>query len=223
MKKEEAKISRLYSLENTIAKDLFEQYEYPWEVLEHIGEYIVKLGKTLPLEEYDFTEPDIWIHKSVKIPPTASITGPCIICEDAEIRHCCFIRGKVIIGKGAVAGNSCEFKNSILFDKVQTPHYNYVGDSVLGYMSHMGAASLTSNVKSDKSLVVIKFDDVNAETGLKKVGGMIGDKVEVGCASVLNPGSVIGKESNIYPLSSVRKPVNEKSIYKNAGEIARKR
>lgn len=222
MKQAEARISELFDLDKSIAKKLFLKFKYPWEVLPHIGDFIKDLGKTLSENEYQKIEEDIWIHKSVNLAPTVSISGPCIICENAEIRHCCFIRGNVIIGKGAVAGNSCEFKNSILFDKVQAPHYNYVGDSILGYKSHMGAASLTSNVKSDKSLVVAKFEDGNIETGLKKFGAILGDEVEVGCGSVLNPGSIIGKSSNIYPLSSLRGSINKNSIYKKAGEIVNK-
>lgn len=222
MKQAEARISELFDLDKSIAKKLFLKFKYPWEVLPHIGDFIKDLGKTLSENEYQKIEEDIWIHKSVNLAPTVSISGPCIICENAEIRHCCFIRGNVIIGRGAVAGNSCEFKNSILFDKVQAPHYNYVGDSILGYKSHMGAASLTSNVKSDKSLVVAKFEDGNIETGLKKFGAILGDEVEVGCGSVLNPGSIIGKSSNIYPLSSLRGSINKNSIYKKAGEIVNK-
>lgn len=222
MKQAEARISELFDLDKSIAKKLFLKFKYPWEVLPHIGDFIKDLGKTLSENEYQKIEEDIWIHKSVNLAPTVSISGPCIICENAEIRHCCFIRGNVIIGRGAVAGNSCEFKNSILFDKVQAPHYNYVGDSILGYKSHMGAASLTSNVKSDKSLVVVKFEDGNIETGLKKFGAILGDEVEVGCGCVLNPGSIIGKSSNIYPLSSLRGSINKNSIYKKAGEIVNK-
>lgn len=222
MKQAEARISELFDLDKSIAKKLFLKFKYPWEVLPHIGDFIKDLGKTLSENEYQKIEEDILIHKSVNLAPTVSISGPCIICENAEIRHCCFIRGNVIIGRGAVAGNSCEFKNSILFDKVQAPHYNYVGDSILGYKSHMGAASLTSNVKSDKSLVVAKFEDGNIETGLKKFGAILGDEVEVGCGSVLNPGSIIGKSSNIYPLSSLRGSINKNSIYKKAGEIVNK-
>lgn len=222
MKKKEAKISQLFDIKNTIAKDLFEKYEYPWEILPKIGEFIKELGKELSPQEYTYIEPYIWIHKSVQIPSTASITGPLIICENAEIRHCCFIRGNVIIGKNSVAGNSCEFKNSILFDNVQAPHYNYVGDSILGYKSHMGASSLTSNVKSDKTLVSAKFEDEIVETGLKKFGAILGDNVEVGCGSVLNPGTIVGQESNIYPLSSVRGSVNSKSIYKAKDNIVKK-
>lgn len=222
MKQAEARISELFDLDKSIAKKLFLKFKYPWEILPHIGDFIKDLGKTLSENEYQKIEEDIWIHKSVNLAPTVSISGPCIICENAEIRHCCFIRGNVIIGRGAVAGNSCEFKNSILFDKVQAPHYNYVGDSILGYKSHMGAASLTSNVKSDKSLVVAKFEDGNIETGLKKFGAILGDEVEVGCGCVLNPGSIIGKSSNIYPLSSLRGSINKNSIYKKAGEIVNK-
>ena len=222
MKKAELTIEKLYDLSHTIAEPLFKEYTYPWEVLPHIGEYIKKLGSTLSDEEYNHIDEYIWVHKSVTIPKTASLTGPLIICEGAEVRQCAFFRGNVIVGENAVAGNSCEFKNSILFDNVQTPHYNYVGDSILGYKSHMGASSLTSNVKSDKKLVVIHAEDGEIETGLKKVGAMLGDSVEVGCGSVLNPGAVIGKNSNIYPLSSVRGCVPCDSIFKAQDNIVLK-
>ncbi|NTV77692.1 MAG: UDP-N-acetylglucosamine pyrophosphorylase [Clostridiales bacterium] len=217
------KISKMYSnLEETIAKELFEKKEFPWELLPLIGSFIKELGKTLPKEKFDQVEEDVWIAKSAKVFPSAYITGPCIIDEDAEIRHCAFIRGNAIVGKGAVVGNSTELKNVILFNKVQVPHYNYVGDSILGYKSHMGAGSITSNVKSDKTLVIVKNGMEQIETGLKKFGAMLGDNVEVGCGSVLNPGSVIGSNTNIYPLSSVRGCVEEGSIYKNGNEIVTK-
>ncbi|MDD3252382.1 MAG: UDP-N-acetylglucosamine pyrophosphorylase [Lachnospiraceae bacterium] len=222
MKKNEMKTTDLYSLEHTMAKELLEQYEYPWESLEHIEEFIMKLGESLPQDEYASPKKGFWIHKSAKIAPTAGVIGPVIIGKGAELRHCAFIRGKVIIGEGAVVGNSSELKNSILFDGVQVPHYNYVGDSILGYKSHMGAGSITSNVKSDKSLVKVHAEDGDIETGLKKFGAMIGDNVEVGCGSVLNPGTVIGKNCNIYPLSSVRTCVDAGSIYKKQGEVAKK-
>ena len=209
---------------HTIAKEIFEGVTYPFEVLPKISEFIVKLGQTLPTDKYEFKGENVWIAKSAKVAPTASITGPAIIDEEAEIRHCAFIRGNAIVGKNAVVGNSTELKNVILFDCVQVPHYNYVGDSILGYKSHMGAGSITSNVKSDKTLVVVKDRNAGEEiaTGLKKFGAMIGDEVEVGCGSVLNPGTVIGKNSNIYPLSSVRKVVPANSIYKNQNEIVEK-
>ena len=212
---EECKVCNLYNLDETIAKDLLKEVIYPWEVLPKISEYILELGKQLDESKYNKIGEDIWIAKSAKVAPTAYITGPLIIGENAEIRHCAFIRGKVIVGENAVVGNSTELKNVILFNNVQVPHYNYVGDSILGYKAHMGAGSITSNVKSDKKLVVVKNGDNKIETGLKKFGAMIGDEVEVGCGSVLNPGTVIGKNSNIYPLSSVRGVVKENSIYKN--------
>lgn len=216
-------IENLLDLKETIAGELFEGKTYPWEVLPEIGDFIVKLGKTLNPEEYDYREGDIWIAKSAKVAPTACINGPVIIGKDAEIRHCAFIRGKAIIGESAVVGNSTELKNAVLFNKVQVPHYNYVGDAVLGYKSHMGAGSICSNVKSDKKLVVVKDGEECVETGLKKFGAMLGDNVEVGCGSVLNPGTVIGRETNIYPLSSVRGCVPAHSIYKSRTEVAQKR
>ena len=219
---EQCKIKNLYNLKETIAKDLLEQYEYPWEVLPNIKEYIIKLGNSLDSSEYEKIGEDVWIAKSATVAPTVFIGGPTIIGKNAEVRHSAFIRGSAIVGEGAVVGNSTELKNVILFNKVQVPHYNYVGDSILGYKSHMGAGSITSNVKSDKKLVVIKSKENQIETGLKKVGAMLGDEVEVGCGSVLNPGTVIGKNSNIYPLSSVRGVIKEKSIYKNRNEIVEK-
>lgn len=220
---EQCKIKNLYNLEETIASKIFEGCTYPWEVLPKIGDFIIELGKTLSKEEYEQKEENIWIAKSATVAPTAYIKGPAIIGKNAEIRHCAFIRGNAIVGEGAVVGNSTELKNVILFNKVQVPHYNYVGDSILGYKSHMGAGSITSNVKSDKKLVVVKDGKEKIETGLKKFGAMIGDEVEVGCGSILNPGTVIGKNSNIYPLSSVRKVVPENSIYKNQNEIVEKK
>ncbi len=219
---EECRIENLFNLEQTIAKDIFEGVTYPWEVLPKIEEFIISLGKTLDKNEYEEKGENIWIAKSAKVAPTAYIAGPAIIGKNAEIRHCAFIRGKAIVGEGAVVGNSTELKNVILFNKVQVPHYNYVGDSILGYKSHMGAGSITSNVKSDKKLVIVKNDKEQIETGLKKFGAMLGDEVEVGCSSVLNPGTVIGKHTNIYPLSSVRGVVPEHSIYKNKNEIVEK-
>ena len=219
---EECRIENLYNLEQTIAKDIFEGVTYPWEVLPKIEEFIISLGKTLDKNEYEEKGENIWIAKSAKVAPTAYIAGPAIIGKNAEIRHCAFVRGKAIVGEGAVVGNSTELKNVILFNKVQVPHYNYVGDSILGYKSHMGAGSITSNVKSDKKLVIVKNDKEQIETGLKKIGAMLGDEVEVGCSSVLNPGTVIGKHTNIYPLSSVRGVVPEHSIYKNKNEIVEK-
>lgn len=220
---EECRIENLYNLDQTIAKDIFEGVTYPWEVLPKIEEFIISLGKTLDKNEYEEKGENIWIAKSAKVAPTAYIAGPAIIGKNAEIRHCAFIRGKAIVGEGAVVGNSTELKNVILFNKVQVPHYNYVGDSILGYKSHMGAGSITSNIKSDKKLVIIKNGKEKIETGLKKVGAMIGDEVEVGCGSILNPGSIIGAHTNIYPLSSVRGVVSANSIYKNKNEIIEKK
>ena len=217
------KISDLYSLEHTIAAEIFEGKTYPWEILGELKGFIVKLGQSLDPEKFIKRGEDIWIAKSATVFDSAYIAGPCIIDEGAEVRHCAFIRGSAIIGKNAVVGNSTEVKNALVFDNVQIPHYNYVGDSVLGYKSHMGAGSITSNVKSDKTLVVVKSTDEKIETGLKKFGAMLGDFVEVGCGSVLNPGTVIGKNSNIYPLSSVRGVVPADSIYKASGNIVTKR
>ena len=218
----ECKIKNLYNLDETIASKIFEGATYPWEVLPKIEEFIKELGDTLSSEEYEKRGEDIWIAKTATIAPTAYIKGPAIIGKDAEIRHCAFIRGKAIVGEGAVVGNSTELKNVILFNKVQVPHYNYVGDSILGYKAHMGAGSITSNVKSDKKLVVVKNKEEKIETGLKKFGAMLGDNVEIGCGSVLNPGTVIGKNTNVYPLSSVRGVVPSNSIYKKQNEIVEK-
>ena len=209
----------LFDLKHTEAASLLARCEYPWEALPLIGSYIKELGKTLPETEYDHPAEFVWIAKSAVVAPTAYINGPCIIGPETEVRHCAFIRGNALVGKGCVVGNSTELKNVILFDKVQVPHYNYVGDSILGYKAHMGAGAITSNVKSDKKLVVVKNGDERMETGLKKFGAMIGDQVEVGCNSVLNPGTVIGRESHIYPLSSVRGQVPAESIYKHRGEV----
>lgn len=219
---EQLTIKDLYNLEETIAADVFEGAVYPWEVLPKIGDFIVALGNTLPEDKYEKRGENVWIAKSAKIFPSAYINGPAIIDEDAEVRQSAFIRGNAIVGKGAVVGNSTELKNVILFNKVQVPHYNYVGDSILGYKAHMGAGSITSNVKSDKTLVVIKGADEQIETGLKKVGAMLGNHVEVGCNSVLNPGTVIGQDSNIYPTSMVRGVIPANSIYKNAESIVEK-
>jgi len=219
---ENCKIVNLYNLDETIAKDLLLKFTYPWEALPHIKDYILELGNTLPKEEYDKVGEDVWIHKTAKVYESAYIHGPAIICKDAEIRHCAFVRANAIVGEGAVVGNSTELKNVILFNKVQVPHYNYVGDSILGYKAHMGAGSIMSNVKSDKKLVVIKDGKEQIETGIKKIGGMLGDEVEVGCGSVLNPGTIVGKHTNIYPLSSVRGVIPANSIYKNKNEIVEK-
>lgn len=215
-------IKELYTLEETIAAELFEGLTYPWEVLPEIKNFIIRLGEKLDPEKYEKRGEDIWIAKSAKVAPTACLNGPLIVDEEAEIRHCAFVRGSAIVGKGAVVGNSTELKNVVLFNKVQVPHYNYVGDSILGYKAHMGAGSITSNVKSDKTLVVIKATDEKIETGFKKVGAMLGDNVEVGCNSVLNPGTIIGRNSNVYPTSCVRGVVPEGSIFKNNGEIVHK-
>lgn len=215
-------IEKLLDMKETMAAELFEGKTYPWEVLPEIKDFILKLGKTLDPDEYEYREGDIWIAKSAKIAPTACINGPAIIGKDTEVRHCAFIRGNAIVGEDCVVGNSTELKNVVLFNCVQVPHYNYVGDAVLGYKSHMGAGSICSNVKSDKQLVVVKDGEEKIETGLKKFGAMLGDHVEVGCGSVLNPGTVIGRNSNIYPLSPVRGCVPADSIYKSRTEIVSK-
>lgn len=219
---EECKIKNLYNLEETIAKSLLQEITYPWEALPRISEFIIELGEKLNPEIYELKGENIWIAKTAKLFPTAYIKGPVIIGENAEIRHCAFIRGNAIVGNNVVVGNSTELKNVILFNNVQVPHYNYVGDSILGYKAHMGAGSITSNVKSDKKLIVVKNGTETLETGLKKFGAMIGDNVEVGCGSVLNPGSVIGTNTNIYPLSSVRGVIPANSIYKKQNEIIEK-
>lgn len=216
---EECKTQNLFDLNQTIAKDIFENATYPWEVLSKISDFIIELGNTLDPEVFEKKGENIWIAKSAIVAETVSITGPVIIDEGAEIRHCAFIRGKAIIGKNAVVGNSTELKNVILFNNVQVPHYNYVGDSILGYKAHMGAGSITSNVKSDKKLVVIKDGEEQIETGIKKVGAMLGDNVEVGCGTVLNPGSIVGRNSNIYPLTSVRGVIPANSICKGGNPL----
>ncbi|MEZ3504449.1 MAG: UDP-N-acetylglucosamine pyrophosphorylase [Lachnospiraceae bacterium] len=215
-------IQDLYNLNETIAAELFDGLTYPWEALPRIGEFIRRLGATLSEEEYERVDQDVWIARSAKVFPSAYIHGPVIVGKGAEVRHCAFIRGNALIGEGAVVGNSTELKNVVLFNQVQVPHYNYVGDSILGYKAHMGAGSITSNVKSDKKLVLVHTPEGDIETGIKKFGAMIGDNVEVGCGSVLNPGTIVGRGSSIYPLSSVRGVVPEKSIYKKQGEIAEK-
>ena len=215
-------IENLYDLKETIAADLFTEAEYPWEVLPKIHDFILELGKRLPEEDFEKRGEDIWVAKSAKVAPTACLNGPLIIDEEAEVRHCAFVRGNAIVGKGAVVGNSTELKNVVLFNKVQVPHYNYVGDSILGFKSHMGAGSITSNVKSDKTLVVVKNGEEKIETGLKKMGAMLGDHVEVGCNSVLNPGTVIGRNSNVYPTSCVRGVIPAGHIFKRPGEVVKK-
>lgn len=218
----EIEIAALYPTLNTIAAGLVQSLTYPFELLPKIHDYILKLGPQLDPAVFEKRGEDVWVAKDAKIAPTAFINGPCIIDSGAEVRHCAFIRGNAIVGKGAVVGNSTELKNVLLFDGVQVPHYNYVGDSILGYKSHMGAGSITSNVKSDKSLVVLKANTEKIATGLKKVGAFLGEFVEVGCGSVLNPGTVIGAHSQVYPLSSVRGVVPANSIYKKAGEVVLK-
>ena len=220
--KEKVKICQLFDLEHTLAAEYLKNFEYPWEALAGLGDFIKELGKSLPKADYEERGENIWIAKTAVIAPTASITGPAIIGKNTEVRHCAFIRGNALVGEHAVVGNSTELKNVILFDHVQVPHYNYVGDSILGYYAHMGAGSITSNVKSDKKPVVIKAGKERLETGRKKVGGMLGDHVEVGCGTVINPGSVVGRNASIYPLSMVRGYVPENSVYKKAGEIVEK-
>ncbi|HIZ07536.1 MAG TPA: UDP-N-acetylglucosamine pyrophosphorylase [Candidatus Eubacterium avistercoris] len=219
----QCRIENMYDLSETIAADYMKTAEYPWELLEGLSEYIKKKGASLDPEKFDHPAEDVWVAKSAKVAPSAYLGAPLIIDEEAEVRHCAFIRGSAIVGKGAVVGNSTELKNVILFNKVQVPHYNYVGDSILGYKAHMGAGSITSNVKSDKTLVVVKDGKEKIETGRKKFGAMLGDQVEVGCNSVLNPGSVIGPRTNIYPLSMVRGVIPSDSIYKNKNEITEKK
>ncbi|MCI9276069.1 MAG: UDP-N-acetylglucosamine pyrophosphorylase [Lachnospiraceae bacterium] len=216
-------VSELYNLDETIAAELLSGVEYPWEALPRIHDFIIELGNSLSEDVFEKRGEHIWVAKSAKVAPTACLNGPLIVDEDAEIRHCAFIRGNAIVGKGAVVGNSTELKNVILFNKVQVPHYNYVGDSILGFRSHMGAGAITSNVKSDKTLVTVKGENISIETGLKKMGAMLGDNVEVGCNSVLNPGTVIGRNTNIYPTSMVRGVIPADSIYKCRTEIAQKR
>ena len=216
-------INDLYDLEHTLAADYLTQFTYPWEALKGIKEEILRIGASLDAAEYDAVAPQVWVHKTAKVAPTAYLGAPCIIGPETEVRHCAFVRGSALVGAGCVVGNSVELKNVILFDKVQTPHYNYVGDSILGYKSHMGAGSITSNVKSDKTLVTVRGMGEAIETGLKKMGAMLGDNVEVGCNSVLNPGTVIGRNSNVYPTSCVRGVVPANSIYKKNDTIVTKR
>ena len=214
-------IQELYDLEHTQAKSYLEQFTYPWEALKGIKDFIVQLGSTLG-DEYREVSPQVWVHRTATVAPTAYLGAPCIIGAGTEVRHCAFIRGSALVGENCVVGNSVELKNVILFDNVQTPHYNYVGDSILGYKSHMGAGSVTSNVKSDKTLVVVKDGKEQIPTGLKKFGAMLGDYVEVGCNSVLNPGTVIGRHTNIYPTSCVRGVVPANSIWKTGGVVVAK-
>ena len=222
MSMESIRIENMYDLNETIAAEIFEGKTYPWEVLPLIKEFIVKLGNTLDPEEYDKIGEDIWVAKSAKIAPTVALNGPCIIGKDAEVRQCAFIRGSAIIGKNCVIGNSTEVKNSIIFDEVQIPHYNYVGDSILGFRSHLGAGAITSNVKNDKSNVEVNFALGKMDTKLRKFGAIVGDFSQIGCNSVLNPGTIIGRNCSIYPLSNVRGLVNENSIYKAPGKVVQK-
>lgn len=217
------KISELYDLTHTLAADYLKGFTYPWEALKGISDLIISLGKELDPNEYDNPSENVWVHKTAKVFPSAYLGAPCIIGANTEVRHCAFIRGSALVGENCVVGNSVELKNVILFDNVQTPHYNYVGDSILGYKSHMGAGSITSNVKSDKTNVVVKSKDERIETGIKKIGAMLGDCVEVGCNSVLNPGTIVGRNSNIYPTSCVRGVISANSIYKTGGVIAEKK
>ena len=214
-------VKELFDLEHTMAGEYLAQFEYPWQALKGIGALISELGSKLD-DDYEQVSPNVWVHKTATVAPTAYLGAPCIIGPSTDVRHCAFVRGNALVGKGCVVGNSVELKNVILFDGVQVPHFNYVGDSILGYMSHMGAGSVTSNVKSDKSLVTIKDGDQRIETGLKKFGAMVGDFVEVGCNSVLNPGTVAGRNSNVYPTSCVRGVIPADSIWKNDGSIVKK-
>ena len=216
------KTIELFDLDHTLAKEYLARFEYPWDALAGIKDMILALGEHLPAGEYDQPAPQVWVHKTAVVAPTAYLGAPCIIGPETEVRHCAFIRGSALVGSGCVVGNSVELKNVILFDKVQTPHYNYVGDSILGYKSHMGAGSITSNVKSDKSLVVVKAGEERIETGRKKFGAMLGDHVEVGCNSVLNPGTVLGRGASVYPLSCVRGVVPGGCIYKTGGVIVKR-
>ena len=217
------KIKDLYDLDHTMAKEYLESFDYPWEALKGIKDLIIELGKQLPEDEYDEVAENVWVHEDAKVFPSAYLGAPCIIGAGTEVRHCAFVRSSALVGENCVVGNSVELKNVILFDNVQTPHYNYVGDSILGYKSHMGAGSITSNVKSDKSLVVVKNGDEQIETGIKKVGAMLGDFVEVGCNSVLNPGTVLGRNVSVYPTSCVRGVIEEGCIVKVSGEVVKRK
>lgn len=215
----ELKISALLDLSHTLAGDYLAQFEYPWQALDGIKDFILALGPTLFADEYDQPAPNVWVHKTAKVFPSAYLGAPCIIGPETEVRHCAFIRGSALVGANCVVGNSVELKNVILFDNVQTPHYNYVGDSILGFKSHMGAGSITSNVKSDKTLVVVKNGEEQIETGRKKFGAILGDHVEVGCNSVLNPGTILGRNTSVYPTSSVRGAIPADSIFKAQNDI----
>ena len=214
-------INDLYDLNHTLAADYLRAFKYPWEALKGIKDFILALGPTLG-EDYEEVSEHVWVHRTAKVFPSAYLGAPCIIGPNTEVRHCAFVRGSALVGADCVVGNSCELKNVILFDHVQTPHYNYVGDSILGYYAHMGAGSITSNVRSDKKLVVVHAPEGDIETGIKKFGAMLGDYVEVGCNSVLNPGTVVGRNSNVYPTSCVRGVVPEGSIWKNNGKVVKK-
>lgn len=216
---EEIKIKNLFTLENTKAAELLKNYEYPYEVLPHIKDFIIEYSKTLDMNLYDDLGDGVFAAKSAKIAPTASITGPCFIGENTEVRHCAFIRGSAFIGDNCVVGNSSEIKNVIIFNNVQVPHYNYVGDSILGYHAHLGAGAITSNIKSDRKNINIKVGDTVIETGLRKIGAFLGDYAEIGCGAVLNPGTIVGKRTLVYPLSLLRGYIKNDSIYKNAGEV----
>ena len=215
-------ISDLYDLSHTLAADYLRQFTYPWEALSGLKAFIAQLGETLPESEYVQTAPQVWVHRTAAVAPTAYLGAPCIIGPETEVRHCAFIRGSALVGTGCVVGNSVELKNVILFDAVQTPHYNYVGDSILGYKAHMGAGSITSNVKGDKTLITVRCGDEAIPTGLKKMGAMLGDCAEIGCNSVLNPGAIIGPHAQIYPLSSVRGTVPSNTIYKSPQSLTPK-
>ena len=222
MKAAEIEVKALFDLSHSMAGDFLAKFRYPYEALPELGAWIAAVGPQLSSDEYEKRGEQIWIHKSAKVAPSVSLTGPLIVCANAELRHCAYFRGNVLIGAGSVAGNSCEFKNSLLFDSVEAPHYNYVGDSILGYHAHMGAGSITSNIKSDRKNIVIRTDDGAIETGLRKIGAVLGDYVEVGCGTVLNPGSVVGKNTMIYPLTSVRGTVPANSIVKRMDEMTEK-
>ena len=222
MKAAEIEVKALFDLSHSMAGEFLAKFRYPYEALPELGAWIAAVGPQLSSDEYEKRGEQIWIHKSAKVAPSVSLTGPLIVCANAELRHCAYFRGNVLIGAGSVAGNSCEFKNSLLFDSVEAPHYNYVGDSILGYHAHMGAGSITSNIKSDRKNIVIRTDDGAIETGLRKIGAILGDYVEIGCGTVLNPGSIIGKKTMIYPLTSVRGTVPANTIVKRMDEMTEK-
>ena len=222
MKAAEIEVKALFELSHSMAGEFLAKFRYPYEALPELGAWIAAVGPQLSSDEYEKRGEQIWIHKSAKVAPSVSLTGPLIVCANAELRHCAYFRGNVLIGAGSVAGNSCEFKNSLLFDSVEAPHYNYVGDSILGYHAHMGAGSITSNIKSDRKNIVIRTDDGAIETGLRKIGAILGDYVEIGCGTVLNPGSIVGKNTMIYPLTSVRGTVPANTIVKRMDEMTEK-